>query len=251
MKVYFVGAGPGDPDLLTCKAERLLRHARVCIYAGSLVSPMVLALLSPEAMTYDSAHLSLEETVAIVLEARQSDLDVVRLHTGDPSLYSATAEQMAALAHHGIACEVVPGVSAFQAAAAALGWELTLPETTQSVVLTRTPGRTPMPAGETLDRFGRSGATLCLYLSAHTIAETAATLAGHYGRDCPAAVVYRASWPDEVIVQGTLADIAERTRAAGITKTALILVRPAPVQATRSKLYDPDFTHGRRQGRQP
>lgn len=250
MKVYFVGAGPGDPDLLTCKAERLLRRARVCIYAGSLVSPMVLALLPPEARSYDSAGLNLEETVAIMLRARDDDLDVVRLHTGDPSLYSATAEQMAVLDSHGIAYEVVPGISAFQAAAAALDWELTLPETTQSVVLTRTPGRTPMPAGETLDRFGRSGATLCIYLSVHTIAETAATLAVHYGRDCPAAVVYRASWPDERIVQGTLADIAARTREAGISQTALILVRPAPAQPACSRLYDADFTHGRRKGRQ-
>ncbi|MCJ8499942.1 precorrin-4 C(11)-methyltransferase [Desulfatitalea alkaliphila] len=249
MKVYFVGAGPGDPDLLTRKAERLLRRAQVCIYAGSLVSPMVLALLPAAARSYNSAGLTLEETIAIMLQARDADQDVVRLHTGDPSLYSATAEQMAALERHGMVYEVVPGVSAFQAAAATLGWELTLPETTQSVVLTRTPGRTPMPAGETLARFGRSGATLCLYLSAHTIAETAATLAAHYGRDCPAAVVYRASWPDERIVRGTLADIAAKTRAAGITKTALILVRPAPVQPACSRLYDADFSHGAREGR--
>ncbi|MGE5799740.1 MAG: precorrin-4 C(11)-methyltransferase [Syntrophaceae bacterium] len=249
MKVYFVGAGPGDPDLLTRRAESLLRHARVCIYAGSLVSPQVLDLLPSDAEKHDSAALSLHEVVDLILRARSRDLDVVRLHTGDPAIYSAAGEQMAELDRHGIEYEVVPGVSAFQSAAAALRWELTIPEVTQTVVLTRTHGRTPTPEAETLEQFARTGATLCLYLSAHAIEETARRLAEHYGPDCPAAVVFHASWPDEKIILGTLRDIAEKTAAAGISKTAMILVRRIPSAGpTRSRLYDPAFTHGHRKG---
>lgn len=249
MKVHFVGAGPGDPELLTRKAERLLRGARVCIYAGSLVGPAVLELLPAAAERHDSAALTLEQTIAIILKARDRDVDVVRLHTGDPSIYGAIGEQIAELERLGIGYEVVPGVSAFQAAAAALGWELTVPEVTQTVVLTRTAGRTPVPEREALEHFARTGATLCLYLSVQSIEETALTLADHYGAECPAAVVFHASRPDEAIVRGTLSDIAGRTRSAGISKTALILVRRPPAgAASRSRLYDPSFTHGYRQG---
>jgi precorrin-4/cobalt-precorrin-4 C11-methyltransferase len=245
MKVFFVGAGPGDPDLLTRKAERLLRECPVCIYAGSLVSPAIVQLLRPEAEKHDSAKLSLPQVIDLILGARSRDLDVVRLHTGDPSIYSAIGEQIAELEHHGIDYEVVPGVSAFQAAAAALGWELTVPEVAQSIVLTRIPGRTPMPAAESLQRFAETGATLCLFLSAHAIEAHARTLIGYYGQDCPAAVVYHASWRDELIVRGTLADIAEKARGAGITKTALFLVRREG-HGGRSRLYDPGFEHGYR-----
>ena len=248
MTVFFVGAGPGDPDLLTLKADRLLRQCRVCVYTGSLVSPAIIEKLPLEAEKHDSAKLSLPQVINLILDAHARDLDVVRLHTGDPSIYSAIGEQISELERHGIDYEIVPGVSAFQAAAAALGWELTVPEVVQSIVLTRTPGRTPMPESESLERFARTGATLCLFLSAHAIELHAQTLARHYGENCPVAMVYRASWPDERIIRGTLADIAGKVSAAGITKTALFIVRREAGEA-RSRLYDPDFAHGYRKGK--
>lgn len=243
MKVYFVGAGPGDPELLTRKAERLLRETKICIYAGSLVSPAVVDLLPETAEKHDSAGLNHREVIGIIQDAKQRDLDVVRLHTGDPTIYSAIGEQLEELEALGIDAEVVPGVSAFQASAAALRWELTVPEVTQSIVLTRTPGRTPMPEAESLSKFAETGASLCLFLSVHGIRVHAEILGKHYGKDCPAAVVYRASWPDEKIVRGTLADIGDKTVAAGINKTALFLVRPWK-SGKRSHLYDPEFSHG-------
>lgn len=251
MKVYFVGAGPGDPELLTRKAERLLRAARICVYAGSLVSPAVLDLLPQDAERHDSAKLSLEQIAAICRDAQSRGMDVVRLHSGDPSIYGAIREQMNELDRLGIAYEVVPGVSAFQAAAAALKTELTAPEVAQTIILTRTSGRTPMPTGQELDRLAQAQATLCVFLSVHGIREVADTLAKAYGGDCPAAVVYHASWPDEKVIAGTLADIAGKTEAAGIAKTALIVVgRALSRDVPPSKLYDSSFTHGHRKGRQ-
>lgn len=243
MKVFFVGAGPGDPDLLTRKGERLLRACRVCIYAGSLISPAIIELLPPAAEKHDSATLTLPQVINLIVDAQARDLDVVRLHTGDLSIYSALGEQISELERHGIDYEVVPGVSAFQAAAAALCWELTVPEIAQSIVLTRTPGRTPVPESESLERFAQTGATLCMFLSAHAIEQHARMLAHHYGEDCLAAVVYHASWPDERIVLGTLADVAGKANAAGITRTAVFVVRRG-AQGARSRLYDPDFQHG-------
>jgi precorrin-4/cobalt-precorrin-4 C11-methyltransferase len=248
MKVFFVGAGPGDPELLTRKAERLLREACICIYAGSLVSPAIIELLPPTAETHDSARLTHQQVIDLILDADERGLDVVRLHTGDPSIYSAIGEQIRDLDRYGIDYEVIPGVSSFQAAAAALRWELTVPEVAQSIVLTRTPGRTPMPESESISRFAKTGATLCLFLSAHAIEPQAQTLARYYGKDCPVAVIYHASWPDEQIVRGTLGDIAEKVRATGITKTALFIVRRG-TQGARSRLYDPEFKHGYRGGR--
>jgi precorrin-4/cobalt-precorrin-4 C11-methyltransferase len=247
MKVFFVGAGPGDPDLLTLKAERLLRGCRVCVYAGSLVSPAIIELLPRGVEKHDSARLTHPQVIDLILDAKKRELDVVRLHSGDPALYSAIGEQIRDLERHGIDYEVVPGVSAFQAAAAVLRWELTVPEIAQSIVLTRTPGRTPMPETESLDRFASTGASLCLFLSAHAIEICAQTLRGYYGEDCPAAVVYHASWPDEEVVQGTLGDITEKVRAAGISKTAILIVR-RETQGARSHLYDPAFEHGYRVG---
>jgi len=250
MKVYFVGAGPGDPDLLTVKAERLLRSCRCCIYAGSLVSPEVVALLPPSAERHDSAELTLAQVVALYREAQKRDVDVVRLHSGDPAIYGAIREQMNELDKLGIAHEVVPGVSSFQAAAAALGVELTAPEVAQTIILTRTSGRTPLPPEQEIGRLAQSHATLCIFLSAPKLEEITATLAPHYGRDCPAAVVYRASWPDQKIIKGTLADIAGKTKAAGIEKTAMVLVgRALSRDVPASKLYDASFTHGYRQGK--
>ena len=250
MKVFFVGAGPGDPELLTVKAERLLRASSCCIYAGSLVNPQILETLPAEAQRYDSAGMSLDQIIELVEEAHRNDLDVVRLHTGDPSIYGAIAEQMDALDERGIDYEVVPGVSAFQAAAAALRVELTAPEVSQTVVLSRIAGRTPVPEPQDLDRLAPSQATLCLFLSVGRIEEVAKTLFPHYGGDCPAAVVFRATWPDEKIVRGTLADIATKARDEEISRTAMILVGHAlkrPLSQV-SRLYDKGFAHGYRQG---
>jgi precorrin-4/cobalt-precorrin-4 C11-methyltransferase len=248
MKIYFVGAGPGDPELLTVKAQRLLRQARRCVYAGSLLSAELIDLLPPAARRWDSAGMTLEEIVEVYREAQRDGVDLVRLHAGEPSLYGAIGEQMDALDRLGIDYEVVPGISAFQAAAAALKVELTAPEVAQTVILTRTPGRTPMPASEELSHLAQSRATLCIFLSAERLAQTAATLAEHYGPDCPAAVVYHASWPDQKVVRGTLADIAQHGAADELTKTAILLVghalaRPLP---HASKLYDSAFSHGHR-----
>jgi precorrin-4/cobalt-precorrin-4 C11-methyltransferase len=250
MKVYFVGAGPGDPELMTIKAERLLRNCRICIYAGSLISPEVLALLPDKAEKHDSAGLDLEEIGRIFQDAQRRDIDVVRLHSGDPSIYGAIREQMNLLDEWGIDYEVVPGVSSFQAAAAALRVELTAPEVAQTIILTRTSGRTPMPPEQELDVLAQAHATLCIFLSAHKLTEVAGKLAEHYGPQCPVAVVHRASWPDQQIFRGTLADIADKTRKAEINKTAMIIVGPAlsrdiPV----SKLYDPEFSHEYRIGK--
>jgi precorrin-4/cobalt-precorrin-4 C11-methyltransferase len=248
MKVYFVGAGPGDPDLLTVKARRLLESARCCIFAGSLVNPELLEILPPTAQRHDSAGMDLEQIVAVIEQARAANIDVVRLHTGEPSIYGAIGEQMDALDRLGIDYEVVPGISSFQAAAAALRTELTAPGVAQTIILTRTAGRTPMPPNEDLSRLAQSGATLCIFLSSDRIAEVAATLESHYGRDCPAAAVYHASWKDQQIVRGTLADIAEQMHRRNISRTAMVIVgytlaRPL---AQASKLYDRTFSHGYR-----
>ncbi len=249
MKVYFVGAGPGDPELLTVKARRLLERCRVCVYAGSLVSPEVVGLLPVDAEKHDSAGMNLEEITAVFTRARDADRDVVRLHSGDPSIYGAIREQMNALDREGIEYEVIPGVSSFQAAAAALRTELTAPEVSQTVILTRTAGRTPVPDHQDLATLGASRGTLCIFLSVRGIADAADALKGSYGSDCPAAVVYRASWPDQKIIRGTLADIAEKTETEGVTKTAMIVVGWAlGREGPASKLYDPKFSHGRREG---
>ena len=250
MKVFFVGAGPGNPELLTVKAQRLLRQARLCIYAGSLINPQLLELLPADAERHDSASLTLEEIVGLFTSARDRQIDVVRLHTGEPSLYGAIGEQMDALDRLGIDYEVVPGISAFQAAAASLRVELTAPEVAQTVILTRTPGRTPMPESEDVGRLAESRATLCVFLSTENIPTLAARLAQPYGPQCPAAVVYHASWPDEKILRGTLADIGQQIESSGIRRTAMFLVgyalaRPAP---HASKLYDKTFGHGYRSG---
>lgn len=251
MKVYFVGAGPGDPELLTLKAHRLLKNCRICIYAGSLVNPQVLDLLPQEAEKHDSAALDLEEISTMFRDAKVRDIDVVRLHSGDPSIYGAIREQMNELDAWGIDYEVVPGVSSFQAAAATLRTELTAPEIAQTIILTRTSGRTPMPQEQELRALAQTGSTLCIFLSAHKIQEVANILAEQYGPDCPVAFVYRASWPDEQVIRGTLEDIADKIARTGLKKTAMIIVgralaRDIPV----SKLYDPAFSHEYRSGRE-
>jgi len=250
MKVFFVGAGPGDPELLTIKAARLLANCRICIYAGSLVSPGVMSMVSEKAERYDSAAMSLPEIVEVFRSAKEKNMDVVRLHSGDPSIYGAIREQMNELDRLGIAYEVVPGVSAFQAAAAALRAELTAPEVAQTIILTRTSGRTPMPAEQELENLARSKATLCIFLSGHKIEEVVSTLAATYGWDCPAAVVHHASWPDQKIIEGVLEDIAGKVQLAEVGQTSLIIVgRALSRDIPASKLYDAAFTHKFREGK--
>lgn len=249
MKVYFVGAGPGDPELLTIKAERLLKTCSLCIHAGSLVSPAVTGLIPATAETYDSARMSLTEIIEVFKQARQKERDVIRLHSGDPSLYGAIREQMNALDDLGIRYEVIPGVSSFQAAAAALCTELTAPEVSQTVILTRTAGRTPVPEPQALSRLAETQATLCIFLSVQNIREIANQLIPHYGALCPAAVLHRVSWPEQRIIRGTLADIAGRVETERLTSTAMIIVGKALLRdVPPSRLYSDSFSHGFRDG---
>jgi precorrin-4/cobalt-precorrin-4 C11-methyltransferase len=225
MTVHFIGAGPGAPDLITVRGRDLVRRCPVCLFAGSLVPREIVAQCPPGARVVDTAPLSLDDIEAEFAAAHAAGLDVARLHSGDLSVWSAMGEQIRRLDRRGIPWTVTPGVPAFAAAAAALGRELTLPGLAQTVILTRTGGRaSPMPAGETLQAFAATGATLAIHLSIHVVAEVAAELAPVYGPDCPAAVVFRASWPDETVIRGTLADIAAAVAAAGLERTALILV---------------------------
>jgi precorrin-4/cobalt-precorrin-4 C11-methyltransferase len=251
MTVHFVGAGPGDPELLTLKAARLLAGARVCVFAGSLVNPAILEGLPPDCERHDSAALDLAGILAVCAGAHRRGLDVVRLHSGDPSIYGAIREQMDGLDDLGIPYDLCPGVSAFQACAAALCAELTVPERNQTIVLSRTRGRTPMPGHQDLAALAALRATLCLYLSAHKVPEVAAELLPHYGADCPAAVVEKASWPgQERVLRGTLADIGDRAAAAGIQATALIVVGEALARRhAASRLYAADFGHRFREAR--
>jgi precorrin-4/cobalt-precorrin-4 C11-methyltransferase len=250
MKVYFVGAGPGDPDLLTVKAERLLKNCQICIYAGSLVSDRVLDLLPRNAERHDSSALDLEEITRLFIDASERGIDVVRLHSGDPSIYGAIGEQMEELDRCGIDYEVIPGVSSFQAAAAALRTELTAPEVAQTIILTRTSGRTPLPETQELEILAQTQATLCIFLSAHKITQIAETLAKHYGAQCPAAVIYRVSWPDQRIVRGTLSDIGQKSSAAEIKKTAMVIVGQALKRGiAASRLYSAEFSHEYRIGK--
>ncbi|MEA1649010.1 precorrin-4 C(11)-methyltransferase [Nitrospirillum sp. BR 11164] len=225
MTVHFIGAGPGAPDLLTLRGRDLIARCPVCLYAGSLVPAAVLAHAPADARIVDTAPLSLAEIVAEFRAAHAAGQDVARLHSGDLSVYSALGEQLRALKDLGIPYTITPGVPAFAAAAAALGRELTLPEVSQTLVITRTSGRaSAMPANETLEVLGQSGATLAIHLSIHAIDDVVARLTPLYGADCPAAVVYRASWPEERVLRGTLADIGAQVTANPIERTALILV---------------------------
>ncbi|WP_431917429.1 precorrin-4 C(11)-methyltransferase [Nonomuraea jabiensis] len=224
MTVYFIGAGPGAADLITLRGLRRLQSAPVCLYAGSLVPRELLDACPLGTRLVDTANLTLDEIVVELLTAHRAGLDVARLHSGDPSVFSAVAEQMRRLDELGVPYEVVPGVPAFAAAAAALGRELTVPGVGQTVILTRTSARaTPMPEGEDLKTLGASGATIVLHLAVQRIDAVVEELLPSYGPDCPVAVVARASRPDEVILRGTLADIAGQVHAAGIRRTAVIV----------------------------
>lgn len=252
MKVYFTGAGAGDLEYLTVKAHRLLSVAKCCIWAGSLINPQILTVLPEGCEVYDSAGMDLPEIIGVMRRCHEAGVDVVRLHTGEPAIFGAINEQMAELDKLGIGYEVIPGISAFQAAAASLQTELTAPEISQSVVITRTSGRTPMPENETLENFAATGATLCLYLSAHKIDEVCASLAQYYGEDCPAAFIYKVSWEDEVKILSTLGALAAEVEQTGLRKTAIIMVGRALAGSAGkkySKLYDPSFSHDFRDGK--
>lgn len=247
MTVYFIGAGPGDPELLTLKAQRLIGACPVCIYAGSLVPSEVVAGAPEGARVLDSAAMTLDQTHAEIVEAHMRGDDVARVHSGDPSLYGAIAEQIRRLKADAIDYQIIPVVPSYAAAAAALGQELTIPEVAQSIILTRMSMQsTSMPEGETLENFARTGATLAIHLAVRNMREIERILVPHYGVNCPVVVAYRVGWPDELLLRGTLASIRKKVRAAKITRTALVLVGPALGEVHNfadSALYDPAKPH--------
>jgi precorrin-4/cobalt-precorrin-4 C11-methyltransferase len=244
-EVSIIGAGPGDPELLTIKGRRLLDDADVIIYAGSLVNPALLKGLNAE--TFDSAKLNLDEIVEIMRDKANKGKKVVRLHSGDPSIYGAIKEQMKRLDSLGIPYEVVPGVSSAMATAAALKEEFTLPEVTQTLIITRLGGRTPVPEKEALRRLSEIRASTLIFLSVHKIDRVVSELLNGYPEDTPVAVVERVTWPEERIVRGTLKDIAKKVRDAGIDKTAIIAVGDFMRGLKKeSRLYDKEFSHGYR-----
>jgi precorrin-4/cobalt-precorrin-4 C11-methyltransferase len=246
MTVHFIGAGPGAPDLITVRGLNIIRRCLVVLYAGSLVPAEVVAEAPVGARVVDTAPMHLDEIIAEMKAAHEAGHDVARVHSGDPSLYGAIAEQMRRLDALDIAYDVTPGVPAFAAAAAALAAELTLPEISQTVILTRTAVRSSsMPEGEDLETLGRSGATLAVHLSVNNLARVVRELSPLYGEDCPVVVAYRVTWPDQQLIRGTLSDIREKVKASGITRTALILVGRVLGEADfdESRLYAPDHHH--------
>ncbi len=253
MTVYFIGAGPGAPDLLTLRGRALIEGCPVCLYAGSLVPPEVVACAPAGAAVIDTAPLHLDEIIGRMAAAHAAGQDVARVHSGDPSLYGAIAEQMRRLDELGIPYEVVPGVSSFTAAAAALKMELTPAGANQTVILTRAPGRTGLPENEALAELARHRTGLVLFLSAAQVPTVVETLAPHYGPDAPVVVAYRVSWPDQMLLRCTLATLAAEMKAAEIRLTALILVGPMlePDRARDSRLYDPTYSHRFRRGLRP
>ncbi|WP_040783080.1 precorrin-4 C(11)-methyltransferase [Nocardia pneumoniae] len=248
MTVHFIGAGPGAADLLTVRAVELVRMSPVCLYAGTYLDPEVLAYCAPDAELIDTQHLDLDQITDHLVRADRAGKDVARLCSGDPSLYSTLTEQTRRLDAHGVPWDVTPGVPAYAAAAALLGAELTVPELVQSIVLTRTHARsTTMPESEALANFATTRATLVLHLAITRIRTLASELAAEYGPDCPVAVVYRASQPEQLVLRGTLTDIADQVEAAGLRQAAVILVGRAlapAVSCTESHLYDPARVRG-------
>ena len=250
--IWFVGAGPGDPELITVKGRRLLEEADVVVYAGSLVPKAVLTWTREGCELHDSAGMTLGEQVGVMAAGEAAGKKVVRLHTGDPSIYGAIGEQMRALDAKGLTYQVVPGVSSFVAAAAALPVELTSPGISQTVIITRQAGRTPVPDGQDLAGLASHGATMAVFLSAGDLEGTVADLCTHYPADTAAAIVQRASWPEQVVLRGTLATIAQQAREAAVDRTAMILVGNAlRNEGDPSLLYDAGFTHGYRVAGEP
>ena len=246
MTVHFIGAGPGAPDLITIRGRNLIAKCQVCLYAGSLVPKEVVAFAPPGALVRDTAPLNLDEIIAEIKTAHDAGNDVARVHSGDPSIYGATAEQMRRLDELGIPYDVTPGVPAFAAAAAELKQELTLPEVSQTIIATRTTMHaSAMPKGEELAKLASIGATLVIHLSVRNIKFVQDELIPHYGKDCPVVVAYRVTWPDQQFIHGTLANIREKLRKSKISRTALILVgRVFDAKNFRdSALYDPKHVH--------
>ena len=246
MTVHFIGAGPGAADLITVRGLKLIQAAPVVLYAGSLVPEAIVAEAGAGARVLDTAPMHLDEIIAEIEAAHQKGQDVARVHSGDPSLYGAVAEQMRRLDILGIEYDVTPGVSAYAAASAALKQELTLPDIAQTVILTRTAVRaSKMPAGEELETLAKTNATLAIHLSVNNLAHVQRTLTPFYGADCPVVVAYRVSWPDELFIRGTLEDIREKVKKSGITRTALIMVGRvfAGEGFTDSRLYAEDHHH--------
>jgi precorrin-4/cobalt-precorrin-4 C11-methyltransferase len=252
MTVFFIGAGPGAPDLLTVRGDRLIQRCPVCLYAGSLVPVEVIAAVPAGATVINTAELHLDQIIAHMAEAHTAGKDVARVHSGDPSLYGAIAEQMRRLDELAIPYEVVPGVSSFTAAAAALKMELTPAGVNQTVILTRAAGRTALPANEALAELARHRVGLVLFLSAAQAAEVVEALTPHYGAEAPVVVAYRVSWPDQQLLPCTLATLAQTMKDARIHLTALILVGPMlqPEPGHASRLYDRTYTHRFRCGQQ-
>lgn len=249
--VHIVGAGPGAPDLITVRGKELLEKADVIIYAGSLVNPALLDYKKPDCAVYDSAKMTLEEVIEVVVQAESDGKMTVRLHTGDPCIYGAIREQMDELDHRGISYEICPGVSSFCGAASAMKMEYTLPEVTQSVIITRMAGRTPVPERESIASFAAHGATMVIFLSTGMLKELSKELIrGGYSPDTPAAICYKATWPEEKTVVCTVSTLDECAQREQIRKTALILVGDAVSQSnySRSLLYDPSFTTEFRKG---
>ncbi|MEE8401730.1 MAG: precorrin-4 C(11)-methyltransferase [Candidatus Hydrothermarchaeaceae archaeon] len=247
MTVYFIGAGPGDPELLTLKAKRIIEKADVIVYAGSLINPEILEFAKKCPDLYDSSAMALEEIVEVIGKAVERDKTVARLHSGDPGIYGATGEQIRRLEKEGASCEIVPGVSSFLAASALLGKEYTVPGGSQTIILTRLKGRTPVPKREKLRELAKHRASMCIFLSVHMIEEVVRELKYGYSDDTPAAIVYRSSWNDEKVLVTTIDALQKKVREMGIKKTALILVgRFLDPQGGRSRLYDKEFKHGYR-----
>jgi precorrin-4/cobalt-precorrin-4 C11-methyltransferase len=253
MRVYIIGAGPGDPKLITVRGAELVARCPVILYTGSLVPAEVLRGAREGARVMDSSSMTLDQIMDVIVAAHRAGDDVARVHTGDPLVFGSTAEQMRRMERLGIEYEIVPGVSSFSAAAAAIGRELTLPELSQTVILTRAEGRTTMPPAERLEELGRHGATMCLFLSITLLGDVVSALLPSYGDDCPVCVVHKASCPDQKIVWGTLADIREKVKQARIASQSMILVGRV-LQASdfaESRLYAADFTHRYRRASAP
>ena len=249
-KVIFIGAGPGDPELLTIKGKNALEKSRIVIYAGSLVNEEVLGYAPTNALIYNSATLNLHEIIEIMEKGVKDGKIVARVHTGDPSIYGAIGEQMEVLKQKKIPFEIIPGVSSLFASAAVLESELTLPEVSQTVIITRPEGRTPKPRKETIEELSKHQATMCIFLGVQMVEKVVEELLSHYIPDTPVAVVKKASWDDQKVVRGTLEDIALKVKEAEIEKTAMIVVGKVldPGDIIPSKLYDAEFTHEYRKG---
>lgn len=244
-KVIFLGAGPGDPELITVKGAEAIKNSDVIIYAGSLVNPAVLNIAKEDAKIYDSAEMDLDEIIDVIKKAHSENKITARVHTGDPSIYGAIAEQINQLKALDIGYTIIPGVSSLFGTAAALESQLTLPEVSQTIIITRPEGRTPKPSEEALCKLAKHNATMCIFLGIHMIEEVVEELLKEYDVHTPVAVVKKATWPDQEIVRGDLSNIAKKVHDAGFTKTAMIVVGDVLDQQSgeQSKLYDPKFAH--------